>query len=434
MARNLFAKLSLEDENSTTTPTEVTAVDVVDAVAATDEVNEVNEAVGEYAAANDEANELVGVADDAIAQADTVLANPDASETEIAATAAVANEALKLISRNTGFTRSNFVSTEDITNSPRRALELAREELVLAREGIINAIANAAKKAVRRVSDGVTKFVNLFVSLDKQVTELISQVEARPEKSFTLDDYARESIARIIYIARKTSGFKNSFDLALKGYSVQVETAKFIAKEIENFGINAFKNIKDDPAGVMTKFNQTLGSTVYGRLFKSAVDTEITPELEKAAGNKKIIKAALLDPIYRVYLIETDMNGYYIINADSRHTQDIAKLADTFKEISKTELLSVLKDTHAKVKDSFGYGKILDKDLDFKALDQTAELLISLAVSKGVMSEFTQLVGVLCDVYSYTAYGSYSLLQKAVKGALTAAREAVKSKPADTNM
>lgn len=434
MARNLFAKLSLEDENSTTVPTEVTAVDVVDAVAATDEVNEVNEAVGEYAAANDEANELVGIADDAIAQADTVLANPDASETEIAATAAVANEALKLISRNTGFTRSNFVSTEDITNSPRRALKLAREELVLAREGIIDAIANAAKKAVRRVSDGVTKFVNLFVSLDKQVTELISQVESRPEKSFTLDDYARESIARTIYIARKTSGFKNSFDLALKGYSVQVETAKFIAKEIENFGISAFKNIKDDPAGVMTKFNQTLGSTVYGRLFKSAVDTEITPELEKAAGNKKIIKAALLDPIYRVYLIETDMNGYYIINADSRHNQDIAKLADTFKEISKTELLSVLKDTHAKVKDSFGYGKILDKDLDFKALDQTAELLISLAVSKGVMSEFTQLVGVLCDVYSYTAYGSYSLLQKAVKGALTAAREAVKSKPADTNM
>lgn len=162
MARNLFAKLSLEEAPSVNVNVEITPEEVLEATTATDELNEAEQVVTEALVTLEEAEEALGElqeADNAAAAAlgeeptDIVTGEPvaggDAVATEPAeatadettvdpvevptenqeVAAAVVQEALRHCYKKLGMDFNRVkVSYESIANQPKAALKLAREE------------------------------------------------------------------------------------------------------------------------------------------------------------------------------------------------------------------------------------------------------------------------------------------------------------------
>lgn len=156
MARNLFAKLSLEGAPSVNVNVEITPEDVVESTAAADDLNEAEQVVTEALVTLEEAEEALGElqeADNAAAAAlgeeptDIVTGEPVPAESpaegdaaasaepvevptenqEVAA--AVVQEALRHCYKKLGMDFNRVrVSYESIANQPKAALKLAREE------------------------------------------------------------------------------------------------------------------------------------------------------------------------------------------------------------------------------------------------------------------------------------------------------------------
>ena len=149
MARNLFAKLSLEDELSSSAPvgnSQIEPEDVVDAISANDETTEsereINTDIDTLEEANDTLDDLQEIDNNAadalnedrvnILSGEPINNTDSNSDVETPknpeVAAAVAQEALKRVYRKLGCTNKFKVTFEEIHSSPIGALKLAREE------------------------------------------------------------------------------------------------------------------------------------------------------------------------------------------------------------------------------------------------------------------------------------------------------------------
>ena len=205
MARNLFAKLSLEEAPSVNVNVEVTPEDVVDSVAAADDLNESEQVMTEALVTLEEAEEALGElqeADNAAAAAlgeepaDIITGEPVATETpvegDVPATepaetsadettvdpvevpaenqevaAAVVQEALRHCYKKLGMDFNRVrVSYESIASQPRAALKLAREE---AQE--------AGKSLWRRVLDWIQNFPTMIMDAMKYLLSFVVETK-----------------------------------------------------------------------------------------------------------------------------------------------------------------------------------------------------------------------------------------------------------------
>ena len=149
MARNLFAKLSLEDELSSSAPvanSQIEPEDVVDAISVNDETTEsereINANIDTLEEANDTLDDLQEIDNNAADALNedrvNILSGEPINNTDsnndvevpknLEVAAAVAQEALKRVYRKLGCSSKFKVTFEEIHSSPISALKLAREE------------------------------------------------------------------------------------------------------------------------------------------------------------------------------------------------------------------------------------------------------------------------------------------------------------------
>ena len=450
MARNLFAKLSLEDEISNTvdvTPEPTDGVDLMDTQA---EVAETTSEIDDISSAVDEAEEIASDVGEAIAQADETIENPNANEQEVAAAAGIAAEALRQTYARLSIDKPIRVTVESLASDPKIALKMSREELRLAVESIVDAIVSGIKKIARKVGDGISNFINLFRNLGKQVASMYDAVEKSTIENFEFDDYAKERIARNLYMSEGTENIKDAFNKAKNTYNSTFKSLDAISSFVKKYAEKAAQNAKNQDAdAIQMELFVELKNSIYKPLYSNGISyshipSNVASELKKL-GNPTGKTCVLLNPANGTYLVETE---HSVVSVKvGKDKAGIKSFANKITSISKKELLNMLNESKTLIDSAFTYSTAVDKKFDWEQVEDYVTRLmtrkeVSATVGPGgsaIVStsdtpdnvEYWKAIGRFFRIVSDVLYGAPVILEKAVGGALIIAREAVKSKPAN---
>lgn len=448
MARNLFAKLSLEDEISNTvdvTPEPTDGIDLMDKQA---EVAETTSEIDDISSAVDEAEEVASDVGRAIAQADETIENSNASAQEVAVAAGIAAEALKQTYARLGIDKPIRITVESLASDPKMALKISREELRLALESIIESIVSGVKKIIRKVGDGISNFINLFKNLGKQVATMYDAVEKSAIDKFEFDDYAKERIARNLYMSEGTENIKDAFNKAKNTYNTTFKSLDSLSSFVKKYALKAAQDTENQDAdSIQMEAFKELKNSIYKPLYSNGISyshipSNVASELKKL-GNPTGKTCVLLNPANGTYLVETE-NSVVKVKV-GKDKAGIKSFADKITSISKKELLSMLNESKTLVNSAFTYSTAVDKKFDWEKVEDFVTRLMThselYAAYSGTSTyvtisqtpdnvEYWKAMGRFIGIISDVLYGAPVILEKAVGGALIIAREAVKSKPA----
>ena len=274
MARNLFAKLSLEEAPSVNVNVEITPEDVVEATTAADDLNEAEQVVTEALVTLEEAEEALGElqeADNAAAaalgeeQTDIVTGEPDAAEAPVdgdatASTepveatadessvdpvevptenqevaAAVVQEALRHCYKKLGMDFNRVrVSYESIANQPKAALKLAREEAQEAGKSLWEKIKEFITNLIAGLKNLFAKAMSYITTNVKTLERLLNQVDSMAkDPSGNISEGLATSLfnsKEFLLTAAITSGHPKTFNDLIDGIVT-------ISKDGTNFAI-----------------------------------------------------------------------------------------------------------------------------------------------------------------------------------------------------
>lgn len=449
MARNLMAKLSLENEiNNSVVIAPTDGVDLMDTQA---KVAEISSEIDDTSSAVDEAEEVANDVGEAIAQADETIENSNASTQEIAAAAGMAAEALKQTYARLGIDKPIQVTVESLASDPKMALKISREELRLALESIIESIVSGIKKIIRKVGDGISNFINLFKNLGKQVAAMYDAVEKSAIDKFEFDDYAKERIARNLYMSEGTDSIKGAFNKAKNTYNTTFKSLDSLSSFVKKYALKAAQDAENQDAdSIQMEAFKELKNSIYKPLYSNGISYSYLPssvasELKKI-GNPIGKSCVLLNPANGTYLVETE-NGVVKVKV-GKDKAGIKSFADKITSISKKELLNMLNESKTLIDSAFTYSTAVDKKFDWEKVEDFITKVMAttnvdaaytltgtyIAVSQTPDNvEYWKAMGRFVGIISDVLYGAPVILEKAVGGALIIAREAVKSKPAEIN-
>lgn len=349
MARNLFAKLSLEDTTpSVNVNVEITPEDVVEATSAADELNEAEQVVTEALVTLEEAEEALGElqeADNAAAaalgeeQTDIVTGEPVAVEApvegdavpaepvETAAdentvdpvevpvenqevAAAVVQEALRHCYKKLGIDFKKVkVSYESIASQPRAALRLAREEAQEAAKSMWKKILEFIKNIPSIIANMFGKLKDFIVKSEETLKRLREQLK---DKKFSANGNLPENIVK--------SFNENELNTALKLLGVKGNYANQV-QALETIILTGVSNV-DKWSKVKTLDDLVKINTETAETYQKVADANGAGDFDPSTlSSDDCIKA--IDKTLNISGMGANLKPKY--DAAAKHLENLAK-------------------------------------------------------------------------------------------------------------
>lgn len=350
MARNLFAKLSLEDSTpSVNVNVEITPEDVVEATSAVDELNEAEQVVTEALVTLEEAEEALGElqeADNAAAaalgeeQTDIVTGEPVAAEAPVEGdaapaepveatadeatvdpvevpvenqevAAAVVQEALRHCYKKLGMDFKKVkISYESIANQPKSALKLAREEAQEVGKSFWQKILEFIKNIPSMIANMFGKLKDFIVKSEGTLKRLREQLK---DKKFNANGNLPENIVK--------SFTENEVTTALKLLGVKGNYANQ-AQALESLMLTAVSNVekwsKVKTVDDLVKINMETAET-YQKVADEAGAGDFDPS---TLSSDDCIKA--IDKTLNISGMGANLKPKY--DAAAKHLENLAKV------------------------------------------------------------------------------------------------------------
>ena len=268
MARNLFAKLSLENELSASTPianSQIEPEDVVDAISVNDETTEsereINANIDTLEEANDTLDDLQEIDNNAadalnedrvnILSGEPINNTDSNSDVEVPknpeVAAAVAQEALKRVYRKLGCTNKFKVTFEEIHSSPISALKLAREE---------------AQEAGKSLWERIKAF---FIRVWETIKAFFGNVQAQINKNVDIINKLLERLMNMHY-------FKGRKPLSEELVNLILETGVPLARDKEPENIEIYLLWYNKYLGQFVTFSKQLSDAAAKLIDNKPID------------------------------------------------------------------------------------------------------------------------------------------------------------------